>query len=76
MTPGGHSVQTGKGVVVEAVVTGGGRATPMTVVQSTMNSVVVGAENVRTVVVVGQAKLIVVTPGHGRVTVVAGVSKA
>jgi hypothetical protein len=61
-------------VVVE-VITGEGRGTPMTFVQSTISCVVVGAKKVRTVVVVGQANAKVVVPGHESVTVVAGVWK-
>jgi hypothetical protein len=76
MTPGGHLVQTGRGVVVVDVVMGEeGRGTPMTVVQSTMICVVVGANMVTTVAVVGHRKSMVVTPGHGSVTATAGVWK-
>jgi hypothetical protein len=56
------------------MVVDGGRGTPMTVVQSTISCVVVGV-GITTTVDVGQAKLMVVTPGHGRVTEVNGVWK-
>ena len=47
----------------------------MTVVQSTHTFDVEGVRKVRTVLVVGQAKLMVVKPRHGSVTAVAGVLK-
>ena len=47
----------------------------MTVVQSTHTFDVEAVKKVRTVLVVGQAKLMVVIPGHGSVTAIAGVWK-
>ena len=47
----------------------------MIFVQSTHSFDVVAVRMVRTVLVVGQAKLMVVMPGHGSVTAVAGVWK-
>jgi hypothetical protein len=75
IAPGGHSVQTGSGavVVVVDVVSGGGIGTPMTVVQSIESRVDKAEEKTSTVLVVGHAKLMVVRPGHGSVTAVAGV---
>jgi hypothetical protein len=60
----------GRGVVVVSVVavTVVGMGTPMTVVQSILNCVVVAVKNATTVVMIGHAKLMVVTPGQGRVT--------
>jgi hypothetical protein len=75
MAPGGQSVQIGSGVVVVGVVVDEGRVIPMIVVQSTVRCVVVGVDMTSTMVVVGQAKLMVVMPGHGNVTAVAGVWK-
>lgn len=67
-------VQMGKGVVVVDVVSEVGTLTPMMVVQSTVTCVTVDAVMVTTLVV-GQLKSMVMTPGQGTVTAVAGVLK-
>jgi len=70
--PGGQVVQTGNTVVEVDVASG--LCTPMTVVQSTLIVVAVAVVN-KIILLVGQAKWIVVTPGQGKVMAVAGVWK-